>query len=143
MVNGSAFELQRLSRFLQYLALPACVALVACGDKEIADSVRTVCNPSPAFEIRVKDSQTGAFVASGATIVASTGAYADTARNSPSFPDSSPVQLGYRFGVYALSVKKSGYQDWRSDVTIKPAPSPCEGQPGEHVKVDAVLLRAQ
>ena len=82
----------------------------------------TVCTALFAYGISVSviDSASGAAAGAGATVVASEGPYADSVvvplTASPSFP----IGLaGERAGTYLVTVRKSGYRNWRrSDVVV-------------------------
>jgi len=64
--------------------------------------------------LHVKDSLTGAFVASGAKVVARSGTYADSSEFPPGQAelDGQPLGAAREPGVYTVTVSKAGYSDW-------------------------------
>jgi len=119
-------------------------ATVACSeDAESTPPIVTCGTPPFAISVRITDAGTGRYVASGATVIASSGSYSDVRRLPSTYPDSSPVLLGENAGTYTLIVSKPGYMDWtRGGLVVKPSAAPCEGFPGERLFVEAVVQRS-
>jgi hypothetical protein len=74
------------------------------------------------LSVYVKDSLTGAGIASGASLVARDGAFKDSVSQPGGRPDLNVFPLlsaGERAGTYQISVSKPGYLPWsRSSVRI-------------------------
>ena len=78
--------------------------------------------------VRVRDSVTGAFIGSGAKLVARTATYADSSEYPPGQPslDAQPLGAAHQSGVYTLTVSRSGYRNWvLSNVSVT-AVTKCE-----------------
>jgi hypothetical protein len=72
---------------------------------------------SPAVQVRVLDSATGAPAAEGAKLVIRDGAYADSATG---FPGVAEIAAGFEeTGTFDVLVRKAGYREWtRQDVRV-------------------------
>jgi len=74
------------------------------------------------LSVYVKDSLTGAGIASGASLVARDGAFKDSVSHPSGSPELNALPLltaGERAGTYQISVSKPGYLPWsRSNVRI-------------------------
>lgn len=96
--------------------------------------------PRYALQVVIADSISGTGVASGATVLARDGNYADSVQIpvGPNLDDLHPLLGLGRPGLYALSVRKAGYRDWtRSGIRVK------SGNCGpERVTVAVLLQRA-
>lgn len=116
-------------------------ALGACGDSGTGNPIAVVCaDPVPVFSVRIRNASTGEFTASNAIVIATAGSYADTTRVAASAPDSLPAFAGYRPGKYAVVVRKNGFLEWQiTGVAVPAAESPCEGNPGTQIDLDARL----
>ena len=66
------------------------------------------------ISVRVRDSVSGAPTASGATLVARDGSYADSVRAVGGLDaDAIPLSVaGERAGIYSLTLRKAGFGDW-------------------------------
>jgi hypothetical protein len=101
---------------------PILFAAVGCGGSQAP--VSPVCTDDfrPGVAVHVKDSLTGAGVASGASLVVREGLFKD----SVAFPSSSPdlndfplAAAGERAGTYQIAVSKPGYATWsQSNVRV-------------------------
>lgn len=73
--------------------------------------------------VTVRDSATGAFVASGAMVTAYSTLYSDTVLVPVSHPelDNQPVYLAYgHAGPFLVTVEKAGYREWvKTDVATR------------------------
>ena len=91
-----------------------------------------------AINVNVKDSVSGAFTASGARLVVRDGAYADSMEVPANRPDLDAfgLHVGFeRTGLYSVTVRKPGYQDWmRTNIGV--------GRRGDCEKLRAVSLTA-
>ena len=79
---------------------------------------------APSVAVRVRDSVTGAFVASGAIVITYSTLYADTVFvpfNRPDL-DAQPVELAYgQSGPLLVTVDRQGYSEWmKSGVVVRP-----------------------
>jgi hypothetical protein len=74
------------------------------------------------LSVYVKDSQTGAAIASGASLVARDGSFKDSVGYPSARPDLDAFPLlsaGERAGTYQITVSRLGYAPWsRSDIRI-------------------------
>ncbi len=71
---------------------------------------------SPAIQLRVLDSVTGAVIGTPVQSIARDGAYADTGRTPSNRPDVVPgtFDLAYaRAGYYSVSISGAGYREWQ------------------------------
>lgn len=71
----------------------------------------------PSVTVVVRDSLTGAGIASGATLVVRDGAFADSTSHPADDPRFDDISLSTprsyeRPGVYSLEVRRAGYADW-------------------------------
>jgi len=76
----------------------------------------TVCTTEAraAIVVDVRDSSTDAPAGRGARVIASDGAFADTAHTSADFDG--PYGLAHeRAGTYTVTVEQEGYRDWSQD----------------------------
>lgn len=93
----------------------------------------TLCTTDFRFGIgvQVQDSVTGAWIASGATLVARDGTYADTVSEpfGRSDADDAPLATaGERAGSYDLVVRREGYRPW-STTGVKVERDECHVHP--------------
>ena len=99
---------------------PILFAAMACGGSQAPP----VCTQEfrQGVVVYVKDSLTGAGVASGASLVVREGFFKDSAALPNSRPELNDVALaaaGERAGTYQLTVTRPGYATWsRSNVTV-------------------------
>jgi hypothetical protein len=93
--------------------------------------------------VHVHDGQTGLYAASGSTVVARSGTYADSLRVATTASDSDGVWLAAnRPGTYDVIVRKTGYLDWtQTGVVVVPGAAPCP-QNVTTTNVDARLQRS-
>lgn len=97
------------------------LALASC---DVLDSGGPICTGEfvSGIHVAVQDSLTGVAAASGATLIAIDGSYADTASIPAQRPDldSRPLlAAGEREGTYDLTVRKAGFLDWhRANVVV-------------------------
>ena len=75
----------------------------------------------PAIRLSVRNARTGAFIASGSTVIARLGARIDTVTTSLTSSDSAAILIGTAAGVYDLTVQRAGYADW-FDQSVDVAP---------------------
>lgn len=76
---------------------------------------------SPALEVTVRDSLTGAYAATNATFTATIGLVVESKTRPPGpGSDSLPMILGDQPGTYRLEVRKPGYLAWRRDSVVVP-----------------------
>ena len=96
----------------------------------------------PGLIVHVHDGQTGLYAASGSTVVARSGTYADSLRVATTAADSVAVWLAdNRPGTYDVVVRKAGYLDWtQTGVVVVPGAAPCP-QLVTTTNVDARLQR--
>ena len=96
----------------------------------------------PGLIVHVHDGQTGLYAASGSTVVARSGTYADSLRVAVTAADSAGVWLvANRPGTYDVVVRKAGYLDWtQTGVVVVPGAAPCP-QLVTTTNVDARLQR--
>ena len=100
------------------------VSLASCRNPFVAHDDLIVCTMQFSFglNVYVKDSLTGAWAASGATLVSRDAQYADSSSvpSNRSDLDSLPLLgAGERAGVYLVTVRKAGYVDWvQRDVRV-------------------------
>ena len=130
-----------------FAIVAACSLAVASACHKSPTAVQVPIVVCPAIGIaglivHVHDGQTGLFAASGSTVVARSGTYADSLRVATNAADSFGVQLAEnRPGTYDVVVRKAGYLDWtQTGVVVVPGAAPCP----ELVKttnVDAMLQR--
>jgi len=106
-------------------ALPAALALAALGAEcPGAPSQGVICTADYRYglSVSVVDSVTGVAVPRPLLIVATEGAYSDTAmaaRQTGDVPFTAWPLVGERAGTYAVLVRAPGYQDWqRSGVRV-------------------------
>jgi hypothetical protein len=118
-------------------------ALLGCSDTPVAPARTAYClDDQPAFRIRIKDAQTGQYVAARTVVIARTGTYTDTGQVGDNFPDTESVAVGFRSGSYEIIVRKSGYADWGiSGLVIPPNDAPCELYPGLVMRLEVLLQR--
>jgi hypothetical protein len=80
---------------------------------------------APSLAVTIRDSATGAFIASGATVIAFSTLYSDTVFVPAKRPDldSQPVELSYgRTGPFLVTVDEMGYSEWMAtDVIVRAA----------------------
>ena len=121
-------------------------ALLVCAACDIMDDglgVACTDNFVNGILVRVQDSLTGAPAASGATLIARDGAYADTVVVPPGAPNPDTWVLataGERPGTYDLTVSKAGYLTWqRSGVVVRMDDYGCHPQT---VELAALLQRS-
>src|SRR5690349_5897889 len=95
--------------------LASVVSLVLLGCHQNAPELCE--GPHWSIEVQVQDSVSGAWIGSGATLIVSDGVYADTSYFPPgAFADSVAIGAGdSRPGLYLVTVRRSGYLDWRRD----------------------------
>lgn len=104
-------------RAMKLLALIIlCVVLNGCSD--ILPSAGRVCTADyrMGLNVYVKDSISGAWAASGAMLTIRDGAYADSSAMPANRPDLDALPLwgaGERAGLYAITVRKPGFADWK------------------------------
>lgn len=100
------------------------VTLVSCRNPFIAHDNAILCTMEfrIGLHVYVKDSLTGAWAASGATLVSRDATYSDSSSlpSNRSDLDSLPLGgAGERAGVYLVTVRKAGYMDWvQRDVRV-------------------------
>jgi len=95
-------------------------ALVACSD---TDAVGPYCTGElrPGVSVAVRDSTSGESVVGGSTLLLVAGTY----RESVPAPEPMPVEFSFlrgaheRPGTYEVTVKKSGYADWRGSAAVR------------------------
>lgn len=99
---------------LRLFSFGVVVALTGCQD-----SLGIVCTleARPSVSVLVRDSATGASIASGATLVQQDGDFIDSAFFPAGEPQLDPYALSTprsaeRPGVYNLTVRRAGYADW-------------------------------
>ena len=101
------------------LASLVIISTIGCGI--FAPKWDCTLQPRFALEVIIADSNSGSGSASGATVVARDGSYADSVQIpvGPNLDDLHPrLGLG-RAGRYTLSVRKVGYKDWtRSGIRV-------------------------
>jgi len=108
------------------------LALTSCN---VLDSGGPICTGQfvSGIHVSVQDSVTGVPAASGATLIAIDGSYADTASIPAQRPDLDSRTLlaaGERAGTYDLTVRKAGFLDWhRTSVVV--TPNECHVNPVE------------
>lgn len=99
-----------------------CLTTLLAACKQAPLTCPTTLGPSLAVTIR--DSATGAFTASGATVIAYSTVYSDTAYvpYNRTDLDAQPVELAYgRVGPFFVTVDKLGYSEWMTtDVAVRP-----------------------
>ncbi len=106
-----------------WLAL-AGLALVLTGCRETPPTeVPVVCTMEFRYGlgVRVKDSLSGAWIASGSTIVVRDGTYADSVvvpANRPDLDAGISSFAGERAGSYSVSVRRAGYTDWLQSTIV-------------------------
>lgn len=87
----------------------------ACGFITSPDHVVCTAEFRYGITVYVKDSVTLAPAASGATLIARDGAWADTVSypaDSANYDAAAMPTAGERAGIYSLTVRKPGYLDW-------------------------------
>jgi hypothetical protein len=76
---------------------------------------------APSVAVTVRDSVTGTFVASGATVIAYSTLYSDTVSvpfNRPDL-DAQPVELAYgQSGPFLVTVDRMGYSEWMKTAVV-------------------------
>lgn len=109
-------RLLRLSvALVSTLAAPACQGVIDPG----------VCTGEFVYglNVQVQDSSTGAWIASGATLVARDGAFVDSVTAPANRPQEDHFPLlaaGERPGTYEVLVRREGYRPWsRSGVQVR------------------------
>lgn len=103
-----------------------------CGNHTPETPLIVLCvGPRAAIAVRVRDAQTGLFIGTGATAIASIGtSYADTVRIASTDPDSTPAYVGNRPGTFDVTVRKAGYADWsQKGIVVLPNLVPCDAEP--------------
>jgi hypothetical protein len=96
------------------------ISLVAAGCSRSMSSPGCV-ETIPVIRVFVRDAQTLEAIAAGSQIVASLGDSADSAQ-MPSDPkyDSLPLEVAvHQAGVFNVSVRRPGYQEWHDQALIK------------------------
>jgi hypothetical protein len=113
--------------------LPAFVLLLAaCAENPIVACTEEA---RPGLSVTVRDSLTGAAVATGVEVIAAEGAFADTARGS--LLGAGVYSLVYeRAGTYTVTVVHSNYQTWRQS-GVQVTADEC------HVRTVSLLARLQ
>jgi hypothetical protein len=108
----------------EVVAFALLLVLASCGDPIFGHRDTIVCTQQYAYGIAVyvKDSLTGAWAGSGATLVNRDAQYADSSTVPLNRADLDSLPLlgaGERAGVYLVTVRKAGYVDWvRRDVRV-------------------------
>jgi len=98
--------------------------LIGVGCSGSPGSTSPVCTMEFRYglSVYVKDSLTGAGIASGASLVARDGAFKDSVSHASDKPELNGFPLvtaGERAGTYQISVSKPGYLPWsRSNVRV-------------------------
>jgi hypothetical protein len=121
-----------------------CLTLIAAlGCSGPPGSTSPVCTMEYRYglSVHVKDSLTGAAIASGASLVVRDGAFKDSVSHPGGRPELNAFPLvtaGERAGTYQISVSKPGYLPWsRSNVRV--TANECHVNP---VSVTALLQRS-
>ena len=97
----------------------------------------------PALLVKVKDAQTGAFIATGTTLSARYGAIPIT--GDVIYPwgdgaDSLPINVLGSAGTYGILVQRQGYVDYSQNGIVVPDDHGCSAQP---VRMTVKLLPVQ
>lgn len=111
--------------------LPGCPAVI--------DPVMCTADFRFGISVQVQDSVTGAWIGSGATLIARDGAYVDSVTGPFGRPDADDAALataGERAGTYDLVVRHDGYRPW-SRTGVKVEADEC------HVHPVSILARMQ
>lgn len=109
---------------MRFIVIVACAALVCAGCKDSGSPSGVMCTTEArvGLQISVRDAVTGLPAANNVIAIARDNSFVDTLRAFPfGNPDSALTLYGLyeRPGVYAVILKKSGYQDWiRTDVVL-------------------------
>ena len=97
----------------------------------------------PAVTVRVRDAVTGAFIAGGATLIETHDGETKT-RQLPDVRANDAMWLVdgfYEPGIYDLTVRKPGYQDWvRNGMRVESDGGPCNRP--KTVQLEALLSPA-
>ena len=132
--SGDRRTHSRVATLAALLTIPA----IGCGI--FAPKRACTADPKFALQVIITDSTSGSRSASGATVVARDGSYADSVqlRVGPDFDSFFPALGLERPGLYTLSVRKGGYKDWiRNGIRVN------SGNCGvERVNVTVLLQRA-
>jgi hypothetical protein len=125
-----------MAHFLQRPVLAMGLAVAAC-----TTPTAQVCTESvePGIVVRIVDSVTGEPKASMVKGEATAPGYADSLRAYESLGTGQLLSLAGAFeraGVYAVTIRGSGYRDWQAD-QIRVAPGGC------HVKTVTLTARLQ
>jgi hypothetical protein len=102
-----------MTRLVTFAALALLTLLSACS--AVVDPAICTLEFRFGIGVQVQDSLTGAWIGSGATLVARDGSYVDsvTAQTGrPDMDDAPLVTAGERAGTYDLVVRREGYQPW-------------------------------
>ena len=113
------------------LVFAATLMAGACDGDPVACTEQAVA----AIEVTVQDSASGTPAGRGARIIATDGAFADTARATVSYDGPYPLARE-RSGTYTVTVEQQGYRTWsQSGVLV--------GRDRCHVRTAALTARLQ
>lgn len=100
---------------VRLVAAVACVTLAGCRE----NTGLIVCQlyASPSIVVHVRDSVTGGYIASGATLVLRDGTFVDSVSipaDEPTYNEIglSTVNSEERAGVYSVTIRRAGYAEW-------------------------------
>jgi len=129
------------TRRVAVVALIVILVSAGCRHDPTSPIVHICAGPQPAFRVKITDSRTGIFAASGSVVIATSGSYADTARVPVGAADSTSVFLAYRPGTYSVRISKPGYADWtQGGLLVGSNLPPCEGEPAGLQQLTAQLV---
>jgi hypothetical protein len=111
-------------------------AIALAAGLQGCDAPLCVAEPSPAIEVQVRDSVTGAPAAAGAWGIVKHGDYVDSLRAVP-YQELTMVAAYEQAGVYDVFVYKRGYRDWMA-LRQSAASGSCHVRT---VRLEALLVR--